>query len=179
MKPALGLVVLGTLALFVQGVLAASISPRFLPELSFLTVIGMGLVLRNPLLALGAAFLLGAITDLFSSCWLGLHALSRVSVVLTVLSAGRHLSLRGGPTVVALAAGLTAGNAALLSIVTRMFGGDGAEALVRVGSELLPQMLANGIAAPLVVSTADRLAAWLGDEDGRRLLRFDTRSFPV
>jgi rod shape-determining protein MreD len=172
-------VVFGIMALFVQGVIAASISARFLPELSFLVAISMGLVLRSPALALAVAFVLGAVTDLFSASWLGLHAFSRVAVVLTVLLAGRHLSLRGGPTVVALAGGLTAGNAALLALITRIFGAGGADELGRIGSELVPQIIANGLAAPFVVSTADRFAAWLGDEDGRRLLRFDTRSFPV
>jgi len=178
-KPALGLLLLGVSLLFVQGVVAIFVAAPWVPEFSMLVVIAMGLLLRSALLGLVAAFALGAATDMLSGSLMGLHALLRVALLLTVLFAGRHLSLRGGPTTAIFAAGLSAGNAVVLELLANLIAPVEGGLAARLFPDLLPQMLVNGIAAPFVLSFASRVAGWLGDEDGRRLLRFDTRSFPA
>lgn len=179
MKPAAGLLGFGVALLLLQGVLTTFLPARYVPELSLLVVIAMGLVLRSAMLGLVAAFLLGCATDVLSGSVPGMHALLRVALLLTVLFAGRHLSLRGGPTVVVFAAGLSAGNAVVLELLANLVAPVDGGFASRLLPDLLPQLLANGLAAPFVVGLANRIAAWLGDEDGRRLLRFDTRSFPA
>lgn len=179
MKPAAGLLAFGVVLLLLQGVLTSFVPARFVPELSLLVVIAMGLVLRSVVLGLIAAFALGAATDMLSGCVPGMHALLRVALLLAVLFAGRHLSLRGRPTLAVFAAGLSAGNAVVLELVANLVAPVAGGLASRLLPDLLPQLLVNGLAAPFVVGVANRIAGWLGDEEGRRLIRFDTRSFPA
>lgn len=178
MKALVGLLVFGAVLVALQGAVASWLPGHWAPDLGLLGIVALGLASRSITLALLSACCLGYFTDALSGSLLGQHALLRTLELLVVLLAGRQLSLRGGLPLAVFAACLTVGDALAISGLT-IFMSPTASLGLGVLWPLFPQLFVNALAAPLVVDLADRLAALLSDDEAKRLLHFDTRSFPA
>ncbi len=174
MKRALALLLLGALAPLAQGAAATLVPPRYVPDLSLLLVIALGVHWRSAPAGLLLALCLGFLADVFSGSLLGQHALLRVLAFAAARGASSHLNLRGVFPQATFVAGLTLANAAALGALTAFFvpGADGSWVVWR---DLLPQACVNATAAPFVVAGTAGLIRLLGDEDTGRRVVLDPR----
>lgn len=170
------LLAVGVLALMVQGVAAQVVPARLLPDLGLLFVIGIALSVRSAALGVLLAALLGYTTDLLSGSLLGQHALLRMFAYAAARFGSARLNLRGPLPQVVFVVILSVAHAVLLAALLAFF-------VPHLGSPLLslrdlaPHALLNGLAAPLVTQAVGALAARLGDDDGTRPMRLETRTF--
>jgi rod shape-determining protein MreD len=174
-KRVLGLLGLGAVALTLQGAVATFIPARFCPDLGFLLVVALGLAWRSAVGGVCVTAAIGFVTDMLSGSLLGQHALLRLAAYGASRFASRHLNLRGPLPQAAFAAGLTAANAVGLALLTSFFSPGSGTAIAAV-RELLPQVAANAVFAPLIAMLTERAIVRLGDEDtGQRLLPLASR----
>jgi cell shape-determining protein MreD len=167
-KRVLGLLGLGAAALTLQGAVATFVPPRYCPDLGFLLVVALGLCWRSATGGICVSAAIGYAADLLSGSLLGQHVLLRLAAWAAARLGSRHLNLRGALPQAIFAAFLTGANALALALLTAFFSpGIG----IAAGRELLPQVIANTLFAPLVAAFTARAVARLGDEDGgQRLL---------
>jgi rod shape-determining protein MreD len=176
-KPALGLLVLGTLAAMLQGAVTVVVPARYFPDLGFLFVIAMALCWRSPSGGLLLAAIFGYTADLLSGSLLGQHALLRVLCFGVSRVASRHLNLRSPLPQATFVAGMTVANILLLGALSSFFIAAPQAGTISPGP-LLIHAFVNGLFAPFVSKLVARVVSWLGDEDsGRRLIRIETRSW--
>ena len=174
MRPVLGLVAFGITALLVQSVAAVHLPAAWVPNLSLLVAVALGLHLEaaGGLVVAGS---LGYASDLFSGSLLGQHALLRALACAGTRLANRGLDLRRFLPLAVYAALLTLAEAAAVGGLTTLFAGRAAldRALVAV---LGQQMLVNALAAPLVSGAAGWVVRWtLPEESVRRSVRLEPR----
>ena len=169
MTRAIGVLLLGFLAVVVQGALAAVVSPPWCPDLALLVVLAIGLRWEGLASGLFLAFALGYAADVVSGGLRGGHALLRMFVFIGARLAARQLNLAGALPLAASTAGLSIAYGVAVVLMTGFFS---AATLPAWGwFDLLPHAIVNGLAAPLVSAVVGRLLAWLGDDaDPRRLL---------
>jgi rod shape-determining protein MreD len=171
----LALLVLGTLALMLQGAAALWLPARFVPDLGLLLVVAIAVGLRSTAVGLVLALLLGYATDLLSGSLLGQHALLRLLAYGAARSGSARLNLRGPLPQMLFVALLSAGYAAGLFALAAFFTPGLGAPLGRLG-ELLPHALVTALAAPLLIAGVARLLAWVGEEEGpQRLLPYQPR----
>jgi len=164
-KRVLGLFALGILALAFQGAVASFLPVRFCPDLGFLLVVALGLCWRSAVGGVCVAGAIGYTTDLLSGSLLGQHALLRLAAYAVARFGNRHLNLRGALPQAAFVAALTGANAFAMALLTSFFS-PGVEVGMVALRELLPQVVANALFAPLVAFVTARIVVRLGDEDG-------------
>ena len=177
MKRGVGLAVLGTLAVMLQGAVAGFLPPGWCPDLGFLLVVAIGLCWRSTAGGLVLAALIGFVADLLSGSLLGQLALLRVLAYLAARVATLHVNLIGpGPQVV-FAAALTVVNALAISALTAFFSpGSGVDFVFL--RQLVPHVIVTALSAPFVTAAVAAVVARLGDDEAsRRLLRLEPRNF--
>jgi rod shape-determining protein MreD len=174
MRPALGLLAFGLVALVLQGVLTVHVPVAWVPNLSLLVAVALGLHLEasGGLVVAGS---LGYAADLFSGSLLGQHALLRALACVGTRLANQGLDLRRFLPLAVFAGLLTLGEAAAVGGLTTLFAGravfDRALAVV-----LGQQLVVNALAAPLVCAAAGRVVRWtLPEESLRRSVRLEPR----
>jgi rod shape-determining protein MreD len=167
-------VVLGALALMLQGTVARFLPAALCPDLALVLVVTAGLALPAAS-GLVVAALLGAAADLLSSALLGQHALLYTVAFAVTQLANRQFELRrAGPLVIgvtALAAGLALGLAGLARLV-------GLPAPLELGSAVavLIHAAATGILAVPVQRLAESVRLRVAESEGqRRPFRLATR----
>jgi cell shape-determining protein MreD len=173
MKHAGILLLLGVVALIVQGALATILPPPFCPDLGLLVVLGIGLCWRGLTLGLCLAAFLGYMADLYSGSLMGQHALLRIFAFSSALLASRQLNLKGASPLMLFAAGLTIVYGLSSHWISTSF--VESEALGWSGlGELGVHAVVNAVVSPVVLGIVTRVSAWSGgDETSGRTLRFD------
>lgn len=164
---------LGVLAPMLQSVAAAYVPARYVPDLSLLVVVGIGLHWRGAAGGLVLAALAGFAADLLSGALLGQHALLRMLAFGAARLGARSLDLRGVLPQAGFAAGLTAANAVALVALTAFFTG-ASDLPLLVRGDLAAQAAANAVCAAPV---AGAIGWWirLVSEGDRRVVRLDPR----
>lgn len=174
MRRPLTLVVLGLVALLLQGGIATHVPRAFVPDLAFLIVVTCGIHVPGARGLLAAAWL-GYTADLLSGAPLGEHALLWVGLWGLTGIVNRRLDLRRVPPFMVAAAAFTlAGTAAFVCLHGAVVGRVVLDATLFV--TLGWQILANVLAAPFVWGATVAVLALTAPEDGaRRTVRLDTR----
>lgn len=170
------LLVLGLLALFAQGVAAAAVSPRALPDLGLLLVVAAAIGLRSASAGVLFAALLGYASDCLSGSLLGQHMLLSVAAYGAARIGATQLNLRGPLPQATFVFFLAAAHAAGLWLLVVFVNGSLGPPGIALG-DLLIHSLVTGLAAPIVVEGLVRLLARLGEDDGQRPLRLEPRTY--
>lgn len=174
MKSWLALVLLGSLALFGQGVAAQWLPARLLPDLGLLLVVSAAIGLRSTAAGLLFAAFLGYATDCLSGALLGQHMLLSMASYGVARAGTSRLNLRGplpqAVFVTFLAAAHAAALGALLAFVSPLVSSR------IVVSDALVHALITGVAAPIVSEAVVRLLARLGEDESQRPLRLAPRA---
>jgi cell shape-determining protein MreD len=175
LKRALVLIALALFAPMVQGAVVPYLPRGACPDAGLLLVIAIGLSLRaaGPGVALTAG--VGFVADLLSGALLGSHAFLWVLAFGVARFTSLHVNLKGPFMQIGLAAALTVGTALGLAGLTAFFGSAEVRSLI-APAELLRQVIANGLVAPLAIALTGWLVVRLSDE-GPRTLRLDPRGF--
>lgn len=176
MKRAIVLLALGLLLPMIQGALVVFLPRGLFPDLALLLVIAVGVALRSTAGGVALAAWIGFVSDLLSGSLLGQHTLLLLLAFGTARLTSLHMNMRGPFTQMALAAALTVGLALGMVAITAFFNASTAGRVAPAG-ELARHMIANALMAPLVIGVAARLMSRLGDDDGRRVLRIEPRSY--
>ena len=166
MTQGIALLLLGFLAVVVQGALATVVHPPWCPDLALLVVLAIGLRWEGVASGLFLVSALGYAADVASGGLRGGHALLRMFVFISARLAARQLNLIGSFPLASFAAGLSIAYGLAVVGLTRFFTGAG---LPSWGwFDLLPHAIVNALAAPLVLAIVGRLLTLLGDDDEAR-----------
>lgn len=173
MKRVVAVLVLGLLALGVQGGLALALPRSLCPDLGFLVVLAIGLHWQQVTAGLFVASALGFAADLLSSSIFGAHALLRVVAFAITALARSQMDLRGGVAFALFAGGITVLYALCLLVLTRLSVGaeDGFPWWEFSGA--FPHALVNGLLAPFVSTWVVRVCDRLEGEANRPSLEID------
>lgn len=173
MKRVVAIIILGLIALGVQGGMAKVVPREICPDLGLLVVIAVGLHWQETTRGLIVASVLGFAADFLSSSVFGAHALLRV-IAYALTTVGRsQMDLRGG-----LALGLFAGSLtlvyalALLSLMS-LIEAPGHESAWTGFGGMFPQAVVNAIVAPLISGLVSRVSEWADGESSRPGLQID------
>ena len=162
------LLVVGLLALILQGAIARTIPPPWCPDLGWLVVVALGLRWPRFLPGVIAAVILGYSMDLVSGSLMGQHALMRLLTYLAAALAARQLDLSGGLSVSILVFCSTLVYGVVVVGALSFFTGAGGVD-VRVLIDAVCHGIANVLAAGPVISLVERILVRLSDEEvGRR-----------
>ncbi len=179
MKRGALLLVVGLLALLFQGVAAAEIPARFVPDLGFLMVVAFGISLRSAVGGVTLAALLGFATDLLSGSLLGQHALLRMATLAATRLFSGRLNLRGPLPQAIFVTLLSVGDALALWALVAFFSPEASPG-PGIRSGLLAHALVNGLCAPFVIAGTGRLLNLArGEEAAQRLMRLEPRDWTV
>ncbi len=167
MKRPLALLVVGIVALAIQGGVASFLPQGWCPDLGFLVVLAIGLQREGIAGGLIVVALLGYAVDLLSGSLLGLHALLAILLFGTAALARRQLNLRGVAPLMVFAGVMTAVYAACFHLLSNFFG---SPTPYRWGlfALLLPHVFVNAIAAPIFASLIERIWERLGKSEAMR-----------
>jgi rod shape-determining protein MreD len=162
------LLLVGFLALVLQGALARMIPPPWCPDLGWLVVVALGLRWPRFVPGLFVAVILGYSMDLVSGSLMGQHALMRVLTYLAAALAARQLDLSGGLPVAILVFGATVVyGVTVVALLSFFVGSEGVDFSVLV--DAMGHGIANVIAAGPVLALVERILVRLSDEEvGRR-----------
>jgi cell shape-determining protein MreD len=133
---------------------------------------------RNTVLGVCLAALLGYTTDLLSGTLLGLHALLRLGAYGAARALSSSFNLRGPLSLALFALLLSAVHAGALHALAAFFARTWAAAPDSL-RDLAVHAVVNSIAAPFVIGLVSRAAAWLGDDDSGRPVRLEPRTMPL
>jgi cell shape-determining protein MreD len=148
MRSSVTLLVVGLLALMLQGALARMLPPPWCPDLAWLVVVALGLRWPGFISGLVLVGLLGFATDLVSGSLMGQHALMRVLTYLAAALAARH---------------------GLAIVATLSFFVGSAGIGLHVLGEAFVHALVNALVATPALVGVERLIARLSDDElGRR-----------
>ncbi len=167
MKQGFALLLLGLLALIVQGVVAPVMPTHLVPDLGLLVVLSIGLCWRPAVGGLLIAGALGYATDVLSGSLLGEHALLRVAVFGLARLANRQINLNGALPLIIFAAGVSIANGMALAGLTVLFGDQAQHGSFWL-SGLGRHAIANAVCAPLIFALVERSVAFLSGEDSAR-----------
>jgi rod shape-determining protein MreD len=174
-KPAVTLLLIGALAVMVQGAAAGWMEQRAVPDLGLLIVVALGTRWRSLASGIVLAALIGYLADLMSGSLLGQHALLRMLAFAAARVGSRSLNLRGALPQAVFVGILTLLNALGVAVLTAFFAPDAGFGLASAGA-LLTHAGVNAVFAPLVALGTDRVLGLVSDDDaGRRLLRIEPR----
>ena len=176
MKKILVLGALGVLGPIVQGAVSPYLPRGLCPDAGLLLVVAIGLVLRSTLSGVLLAAWVGFVSDLLSGSLLGQHAIARVGAFGVARLAGLQMNLQGGFAQIVLMGAVTIVSSALLAGLTEFFS-SGATAPMASPMEIGWHAAVNALCAPIAVAFVGRVVRGLGDEDGRRVLPLEPRSF--
>ena len=166
MRQAIGMLLLGLVAVVVQGAVAALVHPPWCPDFALLVVLAIGLRWEGIASGLLLVSALGYAADVVSGGLRGGHALLRMLVFISARLGTRQLNLGGALPLAAFAAVLSIAHGLAVVALTRFFTG---AALPSWGwLDLLPHAIVNAVAAPFVSSAVRGLLGWLGDDDEAR-----------
>jgi rod shape-determining protein MreD len=161
------LVIVGLLALTLQGAIARSIPPPWCPDLAWLVVVALGLRWPRVLPGAIAAVILGYSMDLVSGSLMGQHALMRLLTFLAAALAARQLDLSGGlPVSIFVFLSTFVYGLAVVATLSFFVGVGGID--FRVVVDALCHGIANVLAAGPVLSLVERVLARLSDEEVAR-----------
>ena len=163
---ALGLLVVGLLAMLAEGAATSFVPSWLCPDLPLLLVIGLALNLRGARALLVAA-VLGYAADILSGALLGQHALLYVVTFGAASAANRSLELRTALAQATLAGVLTLLSGLLLSVLGSSLGGTLVVDL-HFGLQLALQAVLSFVFAPLVCALVEAVASRTGEEDAPR-----------
>jgi rod shape-determining protein MreD len=162
----------GLLALMVQGALARVLPPPWCPDLAWLVVVALGLRWPNFLSGLGLAVLLGFAMDLVSGSLMGQHALMRLVTYLAAALAARQLDLSGVyPVSVFVFVAMFGYGLAIVGTLSFFVGSPGIS--LDVVWQSACHALVNVLAAMPVLAIVERLLLRFSEEDLAR------RSWPM
>lgn len=166
MKSALALVVIGVLAMLVEGGLVLAVPAALLPNVALVGAVAAALVLGGgqALLVLAA---LGFASDLLSGAPLGLGVLVLLVPFVLAQIANRSLELRHGASEAALLALLTPVVAGATATVLRL-GGVSVDTSFAVWAGVALQAGVNALVAPSACRLAEAVASATGDLDPTR-----------
>jgi len=177
-RRASALLVVGILALVLQGVLATFVAPPLCPDLGLLVVLAIGLRWRGLASGFAIAAVLGYVADLLSGSLFGLHALLRLLAFATALLAARQLNLRGALPLAIFAAAVTAAYGLAALALTGFF--TGAPVIdLSWQSRLAIHALINALFAAPLSSLVGVVYGAVGDEETRRGSRPVARRTPA
>jgi rod shape-determining protein MreD len=175
-KPAIALLLLGALAVMLQGAAGGFAPPRWIPDLGFLVVVALAPRWRSAAGGLVLAALIGYIADLLSGSLLGQHTLLRLIAFAAARVASRSLNLRGTLPQAVFVGILTLVDALGAAVLTAFLAPPALGFGLPAPGALLTHAGVNAAFAPLAAWVTDRVLALVSDEDaGRRLLRFAPR----
>lgn len=161
------LIVLGFLALMVQGAIARMLPPPWCPDLGWLVVVALGLRWPRFLPGALAAMTLGYGMDLVSGSLMGQHAFLRLLTYLAAAFAARQLDLSGGiPTSIFVFAATMVYGVSVVSMLSFFVGAEGFD--FRVLSDAFCHGLANVVAAGPVISLVERILVQFSDQEVAR-----------
>ena len=160
----------------IQGALGSQLPRGLTPDLSLLLVIALGVSLRSTAGGVAAAAWVGFVADVLSGTLAGQHTLLLLVAFGSARLTSLHMNMRGPVTQMTLAGALTVALALGMVAITAFFD-PGTHKQVAPPGDLLRHLAVNALMAPFVVGIAGRLLARLGDDDGRRTLRIETRSY--
>jgi rod shape-determining protein MreD len=166
MMGALGLLVLGLLAMLAEGAATSFVPSGLCPDLPLLLVIGLALNLGGARALLVGA-VLGYAADVLSGAPLGQHALLYVVAFGAASAANRSLELRTALAQATLAGVLTLLNGLLISFLGSFLGGS----LVvdfHLALQLAVQAALSFVFAPLVCALVEAVKSRTGEEDAPR-----------
>lgn len=175
MKRLIAVLVVGLLALGIQGGLSLVIPRELCPDLGLLVVIAIGLHWQQATSGMFVASALGFTADLLSSSIFGGHALMRLLVFSATTVSRRRMDLRSGVAMGLFAGLMTIFYALGLLLLMRFFGAD-SEWLSRseIGGLFL-HALVNAVCAPGVAALLIRVCDWADGEASRPGLEIETR----
>jgi cell shape-determining protein MreD len=176
LKRALALIALALFAPIVQGAIVPYLPRGACPDAGLLLVVALGLSLRATGLGLALTACVGFVADLLSGALLGSHAFLWVLAFGVARFTSLHVNLKGPFMQLALAASLTVAVALGLAGLTAFFGSAQVRSLV-APVELLRQVIANGLVAPVAIALVAWLVTRLSDDGGPRMLRLDPRGY--
>ncbi len=167
MKRSLVLLLLGILALGLQGGIATFVPRAYCPDFGLLVVLAIGLQWQG--LAGGALIsaTLGFAADLLSGSLMGVHTLLRILTFCCASLARRQLNLQGAIPLAFFAAVVTFAYALGVFGLTRFFIAHASIGWADLGI-LIPHALVNAALAPVVAACVARVWGYLGDNDGYR-----------
>jgi rod shape-determining protein MreD len=163
-KSTLAVVVLGLLALVVQGAIARAISPPWCPDFAWLVVVGIGLRWPGFLSGLLLSGLLGFAMDAVSGSLIGQHALLRLVSYLVAAVASRQLDLSGGIPIALLTFSLSVAYGFGIVATRSMFLGPEPIAL-EVVAVAIAHGFVNMLCAGPVVGFVERIVNRFADEE--------------
>lgn len=168
MKSFPALLLVGFVALILQGAMARTIPPPWCPDLGWLVVVALGLRWPRFLPGLFASVILGYAMDLVSGSLMGQHALMRLLTYLAAALAARQLDLSGGlPVSILVFGGTLVYGVSVVAVLSFFVGSDGVDFSVLV--DAVCHGIANVIAVGPILSLVERILARLSDEEvGRR-----------
>lgn len=175
MKRFFAVLVLGLIALGIQGGLSLVIPRELCPDLGLLVVIALGLHWQEATSGLIVASVLGFTADLLSSSIFGGHALMRLLVFSATAISRQKIDLRSGAALGLFAGVMTIFYALGLLLLMRFFGAD-SEWLSRseIGGLFL-HVLVNAVCAPAIAALMIRVCEWADGEASRPGLEIETR----
>jgi rod shape-determining protein MreD len=166
-KRAIVVLLVGYVAVMIQGSVNAFLPPQLTPNFGFLIIIAVGLCWRSAVAGIAIAALLGFTADLLSGSLLGEQALLGMFAFVAARFGSQHLNLRGALPQALFVFAFTGVNAVGVGVLDTFFG-------VRAGISsmmlhLLPvHALVNAVFAPFVVHGVEALASAFGTEEGGR-----------
>ena len=168
MRSSLAVLVVGLLALILQGALARVVPPPWCPDLAWLVVVALGLRWPSFVSGLVLATLLGFAMDLVSGSLMGQHALMRIATYLAAFLAARQLDLSGAYPVTVFVFVLMVVYGLAIVVTLSFFVGSAGIGL-HVVAQALCHAFANALAAMPVITIVERLLARFSEEElGRR-----------
>ena len=176
MKRAFVLIGLGLFAPIIQGAIVPFLPRGACPDAGLLLAIAIGLSVRGAAGGLALTALVGFVADLLSGALLGAHAFLWMMAFGAARSSSLHVNLKGPFMQILLAGSLTVFTALGLVALTAFFGTAESRTLV-APVELMRQVIANSLAAPVVLWLVGRLVARLSDDGGPRMLRLDPKGY--
>jgi rod shape-determining protein MreD len=176
LKRILVLAALGVLGPILQGAISPFLPRGLCPDGGLLLVVAIGLTLRSTLSGVLLAAWVGFVSDLLSGSLLGQHAIARVCAFGVARLAGLQMNLQGGFGQIVLTGAVTIVCSGLLAGLTAFFTA-GAAAPMASPMEIARHAAVNAICAPLAVAFVSRVIRGMGDQDGRRVLPLEPRSF--
>jgi len=178
-KQFLVLLVLGVLALMVQGVVTQLLPAHLVPDFGLLLVVAIALCLRGAASGVVLAALIGYTTDLLSGSLLGQHVLLRMAAYGIARFGSARLNLRGALPQALFVGLLSIAHALGLWGLFAFFAPDLGSPLLTL-RDLLPQALVNAVAAPFVTQGIGALLERLGDDEGsQRPVRLEPRTLSL
>lgn len=176
MKRILVLAGLGVLGPIIQGAVSPFLPRGLCPDGGLLLVVAIGLTLRSTLSGVLLAGWVGFVSDLLSGSLLGQHAMARLAAFGVARLAGFQMNLQGGLAQIVLTGAVTLVSSALLVGLSAFFA-SGIAAPMASPVEIGWHAAVNALCAPFVVAIVRRIVHSLGDDDGRRVLPLEPRSF--